>query len=262
MSVFTEYSHGQFNWVDLNSHDMAAASEFYSALFDWSCATQDTQGGPPYGIFNLGEHQIAGIGEMDEEMKSSGMPPMWNSYINVDGIESVVEQVGQLGGNVIVPVMQVMDAGKLAFIQEPSGGICALWEKGNHIGATLCNDTGAFCWNELATREIDKAKTFFQDLLGWTYDKNEQSPAEYYIIKNGDRMNGGIMAMDESWGEIPSHWTVYFSVADVNASTEKLKALGGKVMHGPFETEVGPISVCSDPQGAMFNLIQMSDEPE
>lgn len=75
-------------------------------------------------------------------------------------------------------------------------------------------------------------------------------------------MNGGIMFMDESFGDTPSHWTVYFSVEDINAATEKLKSLGGNVFFGPFDTEVGPIAICADPQGATFNMIQMNEPPE
>ena len=140
---------------------MQEAIQFYGELFGWTCDAQDTEGGPPYGIFMLGENIVAGIGEMDEEMKSSGMPPFWNSYISVDDIEATASKVTELGGNVVVPVMDVMDAGKMAFIQEPSGAICALWQKGTHFGASLCNDVNTFCWNELTTRETQKAKDFF-----------------------------------------------------------------------------------------------------
>ncbi len=262
MSEFSEYKHGQFNWVDLNSHDMKSAIDFYGNLFGWTCETQDTEGGPPYGIFQLGSDGVAGIGEMNEEMKSGGMPPCWNSYINVEGIEEVVQKVKDLGGQIVMPVMQVLDAGKMAFVQEPTGGIFALWEKGTHIGATRCKEAGTFCWNELVTRSPKDACEFFQKLFGWEFENNEQSPAEYYVVKNDGVMNGGIMAMDESWGQVPSHWSVYFSVEDANTVSAKISELGGKVHHGPFDTEVGPIAVCADPQGAMFDLIQLRDNPE
>ena len=70
------------------------------------------------------------------------------------------------------------------------------------------------------------------------------------------------------WGgfsDAPSHWAVYFSVADLDDSLARLQQLGGRTIHGPFEVSVGKICVVSDPDGAMFMMIQMcvpGDEPQ
>ncbi len=64
------------------------------------------------------------------------------------------------------------------------------------------------------------------------------------------------MRMDKEWGEVPSRWGVYFSVADLEATIEKHKSLGGRVMVGPFVAEkVGTIAILTDPQGANFSVI-------
>ncbi len=262
MSVKQGYAAGQFCWVDLLAHDMTSAKQFYGGLFGWACEDQDTQGGPPYAIFRLNGHQVAGMGQMQDEMKSQGIPPFWNSYINVEDVEATVAKAVELGGTLAMPPMQVLDAGWMAFIQDPTGGNVAVWKKNRHFGAELVNDVGSYCWNELATRDMDQAKEFYGQLFGWEYELNPNSPAPYFIIKNQGEMNGGIMAMDENWGDIPPCWTVYFTVADANDFSAKLQGLGGRVLHGPFDSPVGPIVICGDAQGAAFNAIQMNVPPD
>ena len=267
MTTRGSYAHGTFCWVDLMAHDMAGAKDFYCQLFDWTALEQDTQGGPPYAIFRHGEHQVAGMGGMPDEMKNQGTPPLWNSYVNVDDIDAICGQVAELGGTVTMPVMDVLDAGRMASIADPTGASVMLWQKGNHYGASLVNDVGAFCWNELATRDLAKAKSFFSDLFGWEYELNENSPSTYFVIKNphqreGNQMNGGIIEMNEQWGDSPPHWVVYFTVADADAACSKIKELGGGVHVPAFDVDIGRIAVVSDPQGATFSVIQMSVPPD
>ena len=257
MTVVEKYKHGTFSWVDLVAHDLGAATEFYGNLFGWRAAPADTDGGPPYTMFRLRDVPVAGGGQMSDEMKSQGIPPMWNSYINVDDIQAVADQASELGATITVPPMKVMDAGWLAFIKDPTGGHVGFWQDGEHCGAGLVNEPGAFCWNELATRDIDAASEFYGQLLGWTYKPMENTPSRYLIIENDGRGNGGLLQMNEEWGDLPPHWMVYFSVADTEASAARVKELGGAVNVPPFDTSVGKISVVADPQGGHFSLIQL-----
>ena len=73
---------GRFCWVDVASHDMGAAVKWYGGLFGWQLGHVDESGPGPYGMFQLGGTDVGGIGEIGEEMKA-GMPPVWNSYVEV-----------------------------------------------------------------------------------------------------------------------------------------------------------------------------------
>lgn len=258
MSTRSEYNHGEFCWVDLVAHDMAAARSFYEQLFGWSSRDMDTKGGPPYAQFEKDGQAVAGIGQMSEEMKQQGIPPTWNSYINVEDVQAAAAKSGQLGGTVTVPPMPVVDAGWLAFVRDPTGGHVAFWQKSRHIGAELVSGPGSFCWNELVTRDVEKARQFYGELLGWEYVENPDAPSKYYIARSAGRENGGIMHMSEQWGEVPSHWSVYFAVEDADAFAERITSLGGKVLVPPFETPAGRVTVVGDNQGAIFNAIAMT----
>lgn len=253
----TAYAHGEFSWVDLNSHDMAAAAKFYGDLFSWTTNNVDTQGGPPYAELEKDGKLVGGLGQMSDEMKAQGIPPLWNSYVNVDDAEAVVAKAQEMGGQVVVPLMPVLDAGWLAFIQDPTGGMLALWQKNQHAGAMVRDEPDTFCWNELATRDIEGARKFYGELFGWEFEENNMSPSKYYLCQVDGKNVGGIMEMTAEWGDIPPHWTVYFCVADAAATTAKLSELGGTVRVQPFDTHVGPIAIVADNQGGNFNLIQL-----
>jgi predicted enzyme related to lactoylglutathione lyase len=74
-----------------------------------------------------------------------------------------------------------------------------------------------------------------------------------------------MMEMDDSWGPMPPSWSVYFMVADIQATVAKAQALGGKIFVPPTQAgEMGTFAVIQDPQGAVFTAMQFAgpvDEP-
>ena len=122
MVTMSTYTQGQFCWIDLMSRVMSGAKPFYCNLFGWQAVDQDTHGGPPYACFTLDDQQVAGMGQMNDEMKASGQPPVWNSYINVDDVQAATNQAAELGAQVVMPPFQVVDAGHMSIRtpQEPS----------------------------------------------------------------------------------------------------------------------------------------------
>lgn len=262
MATMTAYHPGQFCWVDLMARDLQHAQDFYCSLFDWTAELQDTQGGPPYVIFKYGGQMVAGLGQMDAGMKSSGMPPIWSSYVNVEDADATVGRVAGLGGTVLMPVMDVLDAGQMAIIQDPSGAPLSLWQKKQHFGAELVNLPGSLVWNELITPEPEKVIPFYEQLFGWSIAKEESSEANYWNIKNNGRMNGGLMERTAEMGPFPPCWCTYFAVADISATVDRLQSLGGAICRPPFEVGVGHIAVVADNDGGVFNVIQMTVPPD
>jgi len=262
MTTRDGYAHGEFCWVDLSSTDMKAAAKWYGEVLGWGFAPGDTQGGPPYGMLTKGDAVVAGLGELSEAMRSEGVPPTWNSYVAVDDAAAVEAKVEALGGSVVVPTMQVLDAGKLAFFADPEGAVFAVWEKGAHFGADVVNEPGSFCWNELATRDLDRAAAFYSGLFGWEIVAMEgPAPTKMAIVRNAGRDNGDMLQMTEEWGDLPSHWMVYLAVEDCDAAAKRVSELGGKVGVPPTDIPPGRFSVCTDPQGAVFTVIALKSPP-
>jgi predicted enzyme related to lactoylglutathione lyase len=257
MSERNEYAPGEFCWVDLTSHDLQAAQQWYGKLFGWDAKLEDTKGGPPYAQFISKGKAVAGLGQMSDEMKKQGIPPTWNSYVNVTDCAAAEKKAKELGATITVPTMQVVDAGKLCFIVDPQGAHVAFWQKLSHIGAGRVNEPGAFSWNELATRDLSGSKKFYSGLFGWKLDTQDMGGGmKYTMIENSSRPNGGVIEMDAKWEGIPPHWMVYFWVDDVDASAKKVAESGGKISVPPTDIPPGRFSVVNDPQGAVFTLFK------
>ncbi len=117
--------------------------------------------------------------------------------------------------------------------------------------------TGTICWRELATKDLDKAKSFYGEMFGWQLEQSKITPMTYAEIHLDGTAYGGIMPMDENWGGAPSHWTAYVAVADADETAAKIRENGGTMRQEPFDAPgVGRIGLCTDPAGANFAIIQ------
>ena len=118
---------------------------------------------------------------------------------------------------------------------------------------------GEICWRELATKDLKTAIDFYSQLFGWNLPQTKVAPMEYKEIVIDDVAYGGMMEINETWGDDPppSHWKSYIAVENADETAEKIKANGGNVQHGPFDAPgVGRMAVVSDPSGAVFSIIQ------
>ncbi len=117
---------------------------------------------------------------------------------------------------------------------------------------------GTFYWNELATTDVDGAKDFYSKVIGWDFDTMPMPDGgTYWILKAGDEMAGGLMAMPAAApAGTPPHWMSYIAVDNVDEAVAKAGDLGGAVLAEPFDIpDVGRMGVIRDPQGAVVSLM-------
>ena len=113
---------------------------------------------------------------------------------------------------------------------------------------------GTFCWNELMAHDVERAKKFYRDTVGWTFDAMPMPDGTYWIAKQGDKSVGGIFPMKGAeFNGMSERWVSYLAVDDVDARLKKAKAAGAKVMKAPFDIpNVGRIAFVEEPGGAMI----------
>ncbi len=155
------------------------------------------------------------------------------------------------------PAMDVMSEGRMAMAQDPTGAAFGIWQPKNHIGAQLVNIPNTLVWNELQTQDNAAAKAFYTQVFDWGY---AEDPTGYGMFKVGERIQAGMMQMDENWdASIPANWAVYFLVADLAASVAKAGELGGNILVPITQAgEMGQFAVVQDPQGGNFTIMQFS----
>lgn len=251
----TKHTTGTPCWIDLGSPDLGASSAFYSALFGWEIPPGDEA----FGGYTMATYQgakVAGIGG-----QQNPGPPFWASYICTEDVELTTKLVSENGGQVLVPPMDIADSGRMAVYMDPAGAAISAWQPGLEIGAERVAEPNTLGWIELITTDVAGAKEFYKAVFGWNATSSEAGPPGGYTEFNLDAMPfAGMMAKNEGMpAEMPSMWTVYFQVADCDATVAKIKELGGAVMMGPENIEPGRFAVCADSTGAVFQVIQMSE---
>ena len=244
MSERTSHKPGTFCWVDLSTSDADAAKSFYGALFGWEFEDMPVGEGMTYTMARKQGKDVAALSQGDE-------PPHWNNYVSVEDAEDAARSAAENGGTVLAPAFDVLDSGRMAVVQDPTGAIVAVWEPKAHIGASLVNETGAFTWNDLSTPGIGQAASFYEGWLGWRTEEIPRAPGGFRVIYNDDRTNGSISPAMEG---APPFWCPYFGVDDLEPAAAKVEELGGRKLAGPIEVPQGAFSVVADPQGAVFAL--------
>jgi predicted enzyme related to lactoylglutathione lyase len=181
----TSYAQGTPNWVDLPTTDQDAAKAFYAGLFGWTYDDQPMDQGQVYSMAVLRGHQVAAISSQPPEMAAAGAPPMWNTYLAVDSADEATAKVERAGGKVAMAPFDVMDAGRMSFVMDPSGAPVALWQANQHIGATLVNEPGTINWNELVTTDPGVTR-FYSDVAGLTAETMDMGTGPYTVFKAGE----------------------------------------------------------------------------
>jgi uncharacterized protein len=111
---------------------------------------------------------------------------------------------------------------------------------------------GHFYWNELMTRDPERAKAFYGKTIGWQFEGMAMEGGTYWVCKDGDRPVGGIMDLNRPGVEDrPTQWFSYLAVDDVDARVEEARSAGAELLRPIFDVPgVGRIAILKDPTGA------------
>jgi uncharacterized protein len=119
-----------------------------------------------------------------------------------------------------------------------------------------------FVWHDLMTPDVEGAKKFYAEVVGWSF--THQPPA-YHVANVGKMGVGGIMQTPPELKSMQPFWAGYIFVPDVDAACAEIKRLGGKVHRDPWDVPgVLRMAVVADPTGASFNIMQpySHEQPE
>lgn len=241
-------------WVDLASKDPAAARAFYSRLFGWNVEVNPDPQYGGYGLAKIEGKDAAGIGGA----MTPDQPSAWSVYIGTDDIDGLSKRVADAGGTVAMPAFDVGDQGKMAVFQDPAGAFISAWQ-GARMGGFQTDGANAFGWAEVNARGVDKVLPFYERVFGWTLKPSGSPDQPYTEFQVDGHSIGGAAEMNPMVpAEVPSHWLVYFTVDDVDASHRKAVEAGARENLAPMDFPGGRMSILSDPQGASFGLLSLA----
>jgi predicted enzyme related to lactoylglutathione lyase len=249
MSERDGFQHGVPCWVDTWQDDVRATTAFYTGLFGWEARIGDE-----YTLFLHRGLDAAGAG------KPAPGAAAWTTYIWVDDADAVAERVVEAGGSVVAEPFDSLDGGRMAIVADPAGAIFGVWKLGEHRGARVVNEPGAWAMSALSTPDPEGAKAFYGAVFGW--QTSAFGPATMWHLPG---FVGGepqqpvprdVVAVMVPGGR--AAWNVDFWTNDVDAAAERATALGGSVLSPPADAAVGRNTVIADPAGAVLSLSQIA----
>jgi predicted enzyme related to lactoylglutathione lyase len=115
----------------------------------------------------------------------------------------------------------------------------------------ISHPPGTFCFAELHTPDLDLAKRFYGELLGWTATDAPDCFGAYTLF----RVNGRDVAAGRRVPECLPRWVNYVCVDDAALMSERAQQLGAKtIMPGASLPGLARTCVLQDPEGAVFGL--------
>src|SRR5688572_25161084 len=120
---------------------------------------------------------------------------------------------------------------------------------------------GKFVWYDLATENVDAAKSFYGKVFAWTFRSVPGAPASYTLIESGGTKVGGVFRQTPPAGaKVGSRWLALVSVRDPGAAAQYVRDKGGQVLLAPVAVRGrGTHAVFRDPQGAVFGVLAAGD---
>ena len=114
---------GALTLNQLNTHDVPAATAFYTGLFGWEIAQVVEDPIPYWGIHRDGWLN----GGVMALQPGNPAPPHWLPYFTVDDADAADASIVDAGGAVVVPVMPAGE-GRFLVAMDPQGAAFAVFE--------------------------------------------------------------------------------------------------------------------------------------
>lgn len=241
-------------WADLFTSDVEGSRAFYGEVFGWEAQEPSPEFG---GYFMFHRHGVpvgGGMGDMPDVPATNS----WKIYLSTNDITKTIELAEGKGAQVVVPAMPVADLGQQAVLIDPTGATVGAWQPGTFPGFTVLGEHGSPSWFELHSRDHDRALAFYRSVFGFdTQPIPGPHDIRYDIVRDpsGDGELAGMMDASSILAEgVPSAWSVYWEVDDLDATAAKVTSLGGAVVMAPEDTPYGRLATVRDPAGAEFKL--------
>lgn len=241
----------KFVWFEYVSSDAPKAQGFYGELFGWG-TKKVPMPDQEYTMIAQGDATIGGY-----IAPPPGAPKhaMWLSHLRVTSAKESAAKAKLLGGAILMDAAKIGDVGSMAVIADPHGAPLALWQPADPKEPSPATSDYRFTWNELAAKDPTAALAFYQALGGFGASAMEMPTGTYHLLTSGEEQIAGIMAAPMP--EAPHAWTPYVQVPHADATTDKAKRLGAKVIVPPTNIPgVGRFAIFADPQGAVLGVLQ------
>jgi len=267
-------------WIDTMQRDPQAAVTFYGDLFGWEFEDVMPPESPArYYVGRIRGGDVAAVGSQPE---GGPQAAAWNTYIWVEDADETAAKVRAAAGTVLMKPDEVGDSGRMAVFADPAGAAFRVWQAKQHRGAAVVNEHASLNFNDLNTRDLDGARSFYGAVFGWELldvgggsmwalpgygDFLEQrnpgmreGMAKMGAPERFEDVVASIRQIPDDQPDLTAHWGVTFAVDDADAIAVRAAELGGRVVNPPFDAPWTRMTIISDPQGATFTASKFVPE--
>jgi uncharacterized protein len=107
---------------------------------------------------------------------------------------------------------------------------------------------------EIGAPDADRAQGFWNGVFGWQVGPPMSPEMDYRMFQSAEDQGGAIVGGAEA-----GNLTVYFDTDDIDATTAKVRELGGRADDKVPVPGYGWFAACHDTEGNAFSLWQSDD---
>ena len=114
-----------------------------------------------------------------------------------------------------------------------------------------------FCWVDLAKVDSRGSADFYHGLFGWQTEAQRANGGEFKRFIAGGETVASLYQLDarQIAAGVPSHWTPYIAVPEIDEAVARTQTLGGRVVIKPFRVDgLAKVSLITDPYDALIGL--------
>jgi predicted enzyme related to lactoylglutathione lyase len=117
--------HGHFHWNEFVTRDPEGFKAFYAQTVGWTYEAQTQPDGECYWVALANGEPVGGIFPTNRP-GLEGVPDCWMPYLAVDDIDARVAKAVAAGAQLMKPIFEVPNVGRMAILMQP-GGVGVGW---------------------------------------------------------------------------------------------------------------------------------------
>jgi uncharacterized protein len=260
----TSFVSGSVWWIDVSSTDPAGSRDFYAGLFGWRYQNSLGSRRGQYITALSAGRPVAGLAGV---AVPPGQPAAWRLYLASANIAYAAQVVTRYGGQVLEGPVDAPGPGRVLVGSDPTGAVIGFWQP-TAPWELHTSGPGSLCWAELNTWDGPRADEFFATLFGYRQQQiGDGTSVDYTVWSQAGRTVLGRLQMNEEWADpdTSAHWLLHFAVdprRGTDAMVDRVLQLGGQVEFDPYDIELGRVARVTDPCGAAFALIDVTQRLE
>jgi hypothetical protein len=247
---------GKVVFVELVTPDIAAAKQFYAALFGWTY--RDLQAdGFVYAQAYLGQRAVAGLVQRAIPA-GEHRQPAWLSFLSVPNVDAARATALQNGGKVLFEPRDFPDRGREAVLADPRGAVFAVLTSSSGDPPDVLAMPGDWIWSSLITPDPDADVAFYKALFNYdVFQLPERNGVQHLMLASDGFARASMNPLPASAPNAHPSWVDFVRVEDAVAMASKAMSLGGRVVVAPrVDRHGGKLAVLADPQGAVFGVLE------